>query len=91
MVRVWLLAVMAILVGMVATGMGERGDAPRMGKEELKARLGEPGLVVIDVRRDQDWDGSARKIAGAVREDPGALEKWAEKYPKEQTLVLYCA
>jgi rhodanese-related sulfurtransferase len=46
---------------------------------------------VIDVRAAGDWDGSDRKIAGAVREDPAAAGKWEGKYPKGKTLVLYCA
>lgn len=89
--RSGLLVVMALLVGLFASGMGERGEAPRMTKDELKGRLGSPELVVIDVRRAQDWDDSSRKIAGAVREDPDAPQKWAGKYSTAKTLVLYCA
>lgn len=66
-------------------------DAPRMSKDELKALMGKPGVVVIDVRTGGDWSSSAEKIAGAVREDPGDVESWAKKYSKDQTLVLYCA
>jgi 3-mercaptopyruvate sulfurtransferase SseA len=66
-------------------------DVPRMTKEELKAMLGNPDLVIIDVRREADWTGSDSKIKGAVREDPGAIKGWATKYPKDKTLVLYCA
>jgi len=66
-------------------------DAPRMSKEELKALMGNPGVAIIDVRAGGDWSASGEKIAGAVREDPGDVESWAGKYPKDQTLVLYCA
>lgn len=85
---------MALLFGAIGTGMGKRitqDTVPRMSTEELKANLGAPDLVVIDVRAAKDWNGSDRKIAGAVREDPASPEKWAGNYPKEKTVVLYCA
>jgi len=66
-------------------------EAPRMTTEELKAILGDPDLVILDVRRHGDWESSRRKIAGAVREDPGEFESWANTYSKDKTLVLYCA
>jgi len=61
-----------------------------MTKEELKAMLGSPNLVVIDVRYGKDWTDSDLKIKGAVREDPRAIVSWANKYPKDKTLVFYC-
>ncbi len=66
-------------------------DAPRMEKDELKAMLGNPDLVIIDVRTQKDWTDSDLEIRGAVREDPAAVESWANKYPKDKTLVFYCA
>jgi hypothetical protein len=66
-------------------------DAPRMTKDELKGMLGNPDLVIIDVRTQQNWADSDLKIKGAVREDPESLDSWANKYPKGKTLVLYCA
>jgi len=68
-----------------------QGEAPRMAKEELKARLGSLDLVVIDARYGKDWTDSDRMIAGAVREDPKKFDTWRDKYPKTKTLVLYCA
>lgn len=85
---------MALLVSALVMGMGNRAateGAPRMSKEELKARLGAQELVVIDVRAAGDWSESGEKIVGAVREEPASPEKWAGKYSKEKTLVLYCA
>jgi len=73
------------------TTFAKSGDAPRMTKEELKALLGNPDLIIIDVRLGKDWVDSDLKIKGAVREDPKAAETWANKYPKDKTLVFYCA
>jgi hypothetical protein len=84
-----------VLLGGLITGMAKTPDqdvVPRMAKEDLKAMLGAPDLVVIDVRVIHDWNESDRKIAGAVREDPAAPEEqWAGKYAKGKTIVLYCA
>ena len=66
-------------------------DAPRMTKDELKAMLGSPDLLIIDVRYGKDWTDSDLKIRGAIREDPEAFDSWANKYPKDKTLVFYCA
>ena len=66
-------------------------SAPRMTKDDLKAMLGNPDLVIIDVRYGKDWTDSDLKIRGAVREDPEAFNSWANKYPKNKTLVFYCA
>ena len=64
---------------------------PRMAKEDLKAMLGKPDVLIVDVRADGDWAESLLKIKGAVRENPQAIESWANKYPKDKTLVFYCA
>jgi hypothetical protein len=66
-------------------------EVPRMGIEELKGKLGQADLVVIDVRAGGDWAESKVKIQGAVREDPGKISDWLGKYSKEKTLVFYCA
>lgn len=61
-------------------------DVPRITKEELKSMLGNPDVVILDVRGRQ---ASGRKIKGAVWEDPKDVDSWADKYPKDKTLVLY--
>jgi hypothetical protein len=66
-------------------------DVKRMSIEELKGMLGNPDLVIIDARRDGDWKLSKVKIKGAVREDLEKVDTWMNKYPKDKTLVFYCA
>jgi len=66
-------------------------DVKRMSIEELKGMLGNPDLVIIDARRDGDWKSSTVKVKGAVREDPEKVDTWMSKYPKDKTLVFYCA
>jgi hypothetical protein len=64
-------------------------DVPRMTKEELKTMLSNPDVVVVDVRTATSWDESDLRITGAVREDPRKVNSWANKYPKDKTLVFY--
>jgi hypothetical protein len=64
-------------------------EVSRMTKEELKAMLGNPDLIILDVRAGSDWSGSDLKVKGAIREDPGNVKSWANKYSKDKTLVLY--
>ncbi|MBU2499596.1 MAG: hypothetical protein KKE57_11905 [Proteobacteria bacterium] len=66
-------------------------DVKMISPDELKKTLGSPDLVVIDVRSAGDWDSSDLKIQDAVREDPANVASWVEKYPKDRSLVFYCA
>lgn len=89
---------MFIVLGMlVAVGLGATAEAaspehvPRMTQEQAKSMLGNPNIIIIDVRQPKDWDASDSKIKGAVREDPSKVSAWADKYPKDKTLLFYCA
>lgn len=66
-------------------------EVQRMTKEQLKALLDDPDVVILDVRTNRDWKGSERKIKGAIRKDPKRFKSWAQKYPQDKTIVLYCA
>lgn len=66
-------------------------EAPRMDKDDLKALLGDPDVVVIDVRAYTSWFLASEKIKGAVRENYRNFDGWADKYPKDKTIVLYCS
>lgn len=88
-----------LLIGMIFIFLGVgifvkptiSADVPGMTKDELKALLGNPDLIILDVRRGSDWTGSDLKIKGALREEPNDIESWANKYSKDKILVLYCA
>ncbi len=72
-----------------ALASGGEEKVSKITKEELRSMLGNPGVVVIDVRSEGSWNASKAKIRGAVREDRRDLVSWSEKYSREQTLVLY--
>jgi rhodanese-related sulfurtransferase len=62
-----------------------------MSKETLKERLGDPELIVIDVRMAKAWEDCDSKITGARREDPAMPSTWAKNYGKDKTIVFYCS
>lgn len=65
-------------------------SAPRISSDELKGRLGESGLVILDARQLRDWVDAVQKITGAQRIDPQDVASWADRYAKDQVLVIYC-
>lgn len=87
-----ILVVLAISAG-TGYAAGEKSyleAIPRISKEELKANLDNKSYVIIDVRTPKDYGNSDHKIVGARRENPMDVRYWPN-YPKDKTLVLYCA
>ncbi len=92
MARIGLVSSMVLFFGLFLTvGAVSAVEAPRMTKEELKPMMGDANVAIIDVRAGHDWEESKSKIKGAVREDPSKVQEWISKYPKDKTIVLYCA
>ena len=96
MIRKLLGTIMACVIGFVLAGclqnLSTSTKVPRMTKEELKSLLGNPEVIVLDVRIADEWKRSDLKIKGAVREDPEAdYRAWASKYAKDKILVFYCS
>ena len=89
--RLFLATLLILSLGEGCTVFEKYVDAPRMTKDDLKAMLGNPDLLIIDVRYGKDWTDSNLKIRGAVREDPETFNSWVNKYPKDKTFVFYCA
>lgn len=86
------LPILTVFLALLFIGAGEAPEeskAPAMTKEQLKPMLGSKDLVVIDVRLDEQWRFSNRKIPGAVHENPAVPSNWMDKYPRDKTLVFY--
>jgi len=79
------------LVGLLLQASVAQSAVAKMTKEELRAKLDSPDVVIVDVRLGKDWKASEEKIKGAVRMDLAAVESLAAKYDKDKTLVFYCA
>jgi rhodanese-related sulfurtransferase len=89
----WLYAVMAglTIVMLGACASLDTGGSLRISKEEAESLMGKPGVDIIDVRVGRAYSGSHWKIKGAVRENPIDVKTWAHKYPKTDTILLYCS
>jgi predicted sulfurtransferase len=88
----WFVALAVTLVFTTGfIGAAAAKDVPRMTKEDLKAKLGDPNVVIIDVRTGSDWKASDLKIKDAIREEAKNVSEWTPKLDKNKTIVLYCA
>jgi hypothetical protein len=83
--------ILPFLMLLTGISMSAAVDVPTITKEELKAQLGSSDVMILDVRKGKDWKSSEFKIKGAVRANPSEFDEWAATYPKDKTLVLYCA
>jgi hypothetical protein len=69
-----------LIVGQAAfTFANDTGEVSRISVHQVKALLGQPETVIIDVRNHRNWWRSSKKIPSAVREDPSTVEKWIPK------------
>ncbi len=79
-----------ILTGLLSS-IAFSQEPSRISKEELKAMLGDPNVIIIDVRIDDEWKASDKKIQGAAWKNPEQIRSWLTQYPKDKTLVFYCS
>lgn len=87
--RYWLLVSLIALFS-ASLAAGAQGFT-LINKDQLKEKLGNPDVAIVDVRTPNDWDHSQYKIQGAVRQSPANVKDWMGQYPKDKTIVLYCA
>jgi rhodanese-related sulfurtransferase len=91
MVKRWLPAGWTVLVlGLMTACATITTDTIRMNKEDVKAIMGKPGVIIMDVRTGGSYKSSRWKIPGAVRENPIDVKAWAPKYSANDTIILYC-
>ena len=83
--------ILPLLILSTGLALPAAADVSTVTKEELKAQLDSSDVMILDVRTGGDWKSSEFKIKGAIRANPNEFDKWAEVYPKNKTLILYCA
>jgi hypothetical protein len=49
-----------------------------------------PEVMVIDLRSEQAFSGSAHMVAGARRIPPGEFERHIDTMPLDKEIILYC-
>lgn len=67
--------------------------AIRISPEEVIERLKVEDVLLVDVRQDESYNGSASQITGSVRLDPNddaAIQAFMAKLDKSQPVVTYC-
>jgi rhodanese-related sulfurtransferase len=85
------IALSLALVGLVMISVCAAEDVPRISKEELKELLGDPNVIILDIRQSENWQKSEFKIKGAIRRRPEIFDSWANEFPRDKVLFLYCA
>jgi membrane protein DedA with SNARE-associated domain len=69
----------------------KRYRAARLEPEEVHRKIrGGEEVLVLDLRRDDDYAASDRMITGAVRVRPASFPRYAHQLPRDRDLVFYC-
>ncbi len=89
MTRLMLLALPLMML--LLSTPAQATDVKLMTADQLKSRLDDANVVILDARGAWDWVKTDDKIVGAQRVDPGAANEWAADYDRNKTIVLYCA
>jgi rhodanese-related sulfurtransferase len=59
--------------------------------KELRRLLQEKrDVVIVDVRRQSDYEADSEVIPGAVWRDPEKVEAWGKDLPEKQEVLIYC-
>ena len=64
-------------------------SVPGISVHQVKQLLNNSDTIIIDVRKYRNWWRSSKKILSAVREEPSKVDQWAQKYPKDKSLIFY--
>ena len=64
-------------------------NVPAISVHQVNQLLNNSDVIIIDVRKYRNWWRSSKKILSAVREDPSKVDQWAQKYPKDNSLIFY--
>jgi rhodanese-related sulfurtransferase len=59
--------------------------------QALKERMDEDkDILVLDVRRNADYEADKEMIPGALRRNPEQVDEWVQEIPKDKDVVVYC-
>lgn len=62
-----------------------------LSPQELRATLvNRKDVVLLDVRRQSDYDADGQKIPDAVWRNPDEIGQWSATLPKGKEFVVYC-
>lgn len=59
--------------------------------QALKKNMAEDrDVIVLDVRRNTDYEADKEMIPSAVRRNPEQVDQWVQEIPKDKNVVVYC-
>ena len=82
--KLWAMVMVVSLMLAFSWACAAAPEAPRVDKETLKSWLSDPQVVILDVRVRKDWQGSDKKIKGAVRQDPKEVKPGLPVSPRRK-------
>ena len=69
----------------------KRYSARRLAPEEVHRMMREEEeILILDLRRDDDYEASDRMVSGALRVRPASFHRRAHHLPRDRDLVFYC-
>lgn len=88
----------ALMLGM-PTAQAADADAAKqpstnrvISHADMRNVLKEPqGVVVLDLRRNSDYDKDTTTMPSARRFDPDKIAEWSGTLPKDKEILLFCA
>jgi rhodanese-related sulfurtransferase len=59
--------------------------------EDLKIQIASrKDIMLLDVRRKEDYDADKDTLPGAVWRDPDKVDEWSRELPPDKDVVIYC-
>lgn len=59
--------------------------------KELMSAIGKgEDVVLIDVRRKDDYSAAPQMIPNAAWRDPNLVTQWSDELPKDKKVIVYC-
>ena len=60
--------------------------------QALKKHMDEEktNILVLDVRRNADYETDKEMIPGALRRNPEKVDEWVQEMPRDKDVVVYC-
>ncbi len=85
----WLILLAALPLLAQAQCLAAAPGVQYVSPDTLKGMLGDPNLILIDVRHPHEWARSQRMIKGAIRFSPDRADTWGPLLPRDKHIVLY--
>ena len=82
----------AVTKGGGAWAQADEAEVARMTVDELKAKLAkDEQTFIVDSRCPGSYDGSDKKIKGAIRLTVDEFADHLKEIPRDKDIVIYCA